>query len=243
MTYAILSINAPPECITELKKLGFEVVLLPPFKRLSYPTDTHADMLFYHHDSHIVMHKDYYNENKSIFDKIIEACGLTLSLSDEHISSSYPEDILYNALKINNNIFVHRTHTSNLIISTEKDCSPVICKQGYIACSTLVVDDGNVIVSDDNLEKIYKEHGITVTKISVGGIDLHPYDYGFIGGCCGVHDNTVYFCGNIDLHPDADIIKAKILSLNKNYINLYNGSLKDIGSIKFICEKKAQAID
>ena len=70
MKYAVLSSKAPQKCIDKLNYLGYTVLLLPSFERLSHPVDTHADMLLFSYNNYIVTHSEYYQEATDIFDKL-----------------------------------------------------------------------------------------------------------------------------------------------------------------------------
>ena len=235
MTYAVLSSKAPTECINRLEALGFCVLTLPPFERLACPVDTHADMLFFHYNKYIVTHREYYREARDIFDTLEKTCGMTVVLSDDEIKSGYPHDIAYNAVLLGGSLFANTKHTSSILLDMmKKENIPAAnTKQGYTACSTLVVRNDLVITADTSLSDAYQKCGISVCMISNGSVSLPPYDYGFIGGASGVHGDTVYFAGDIDTHSDAEKIKNAITACEKKYISLSKEHLCDIGGIKF----------
>jgi hypothetical protein len=70
--------------------------------------------------------------------------------------------------------------------------------------------------------------------ITPGYIDLPGYNYGFIGGASGEFNNTVFFSGRIDHHPDFDMIRNFIINKEKSIINLSESRAVDIGSIFII---------
>ena len=53
-----------------------------------------------------------------------------------------------------------------------------------------------------------EKKGIDVLAVSPAGVRLDGYNCGFIGGATGADKENVYFCGNVDLHPDGERIKA-----------------------------------
>ena len=73
--------------------------------------------------------------------------------------------------------------------------------------------------------------------IEKGSVRINKYDYGFIGGCCGLIDkNTLLFNGDLSLHSDFDKIKKFLYDNNVNYIDIKGKPLMDIGSIIPIME-------
>jgi hypothetical protein len=102
--------------------------------------------------------------------------------------------------------------------------------QGYPTCSVLTFGS-SAITADAGLADLLEKNGIRVTLIKSGGISLPPYEYGFIGGASGVVGNKVYFFGNLDLHPDAEIIRRAIEGEGYTAISLSDEELGDFGGI------------
>ncbi len=239
MKFAVLSSCSPKECKESLEALGYLLLELPSFSRLSYPVDTHADMLFFSHDNIIITHREYYERAQYIFDTLCRECHMGIILCEADICGAYPQDIAYNAVKVGDMLFSKTDNTSPLILKLAKNKSikTVDTAQGYAACSTLVLSGKHVICADPSLSREFERNGIDVTKITNGSVRLEPYDYGFIGGCSGVEGDTVYFCGDIDTHKEADIIKQAIYDSGMKYVSLSKGALTDIGGIKFFNSK------
>jgi len=77
--------------------------------------------------------------------------------------------------------------------------------------------------------------------IEKGSVHINKYDYGFIGGCCGLIDkNTLLFNGDLLLHSDFDKIKKFLYDNNVNFIDIKGKRLTDIGSIIPITEKDGE---
>ena len=66
-------------------------------------------------------------------------------------------------------------------------------------------------------------------RIQSGKITLPGYDTGFIGGCSFCDDNNVYFYGDINKHPDGELIKRFIINHGKQIVCLHSDSLIDVG--------------
>ena len=231
MKYAVISSSAPKKCIEGLRSLGYTVLPLPPFDRLSEPVNTHADMLFFSYNDIIVTHRDYYRAARDVFDTLSSECGIRLVLSDCDVRPKYPQDVAFNAIALGGILYSNTPHTSAEIC--EMFPKKVKVKQGYAACSTLALSDKCVITADTSLAREYEANGIDVTIIKSGSISLPPYDCGFIGGASGVDGDTVFFTGDIDTHTDAEIIKSTLSLQKMKYISLSDEPLSDVGGIKF----------
>ncbi len=235
MKYAVISSKATKKCTDALCSLGYCILPLPPFDRLSEPVNTHADMLFFSHKKTIITHRDYLLTSKDVFDTLCSECGFSLALTDDDIRPDYPCDITFNAIALNGVLYSNTRFTSRFIadLFSEK----VTVKQGYTACSTLALSDTGVITADRSLASAYAEHGISVTLIKNGSISLPPYDCGFIGGASGVDGNTVFFSGDINSHEDANTIKSAIEQNGMKHISLSDEPLFDVGGIRFFSGK------
>ncbi len=231
MKYAVISSTAPKKCIESLSALGYSVLTLPPFDRLSEPVNTHADMLFFSYNNIIVTHREYYAAARNIFDTLCSQCSLTLVVADDEILPNYPHDISYNAISLCGVLYSNTKHTSPKV----KDIfsKRINVRQGYTACSTLALGERCVITADTSLAREYKSNGIEVALIKNSSIMLPPYDCGFIGGASGVDGDKVFFSGNINTHSDAEIIKELISLQSMQYISLSDEPLYDVGGIKF----------
>ncbi len=234
MKFAVLSSDAPAKITEGLKSYGYTVLSLPPFSRLDMPVDTHADMLFFSHEKTVITNREYYITAREIFDTLCRECAVKLCLCDSKTEGKYPHDIAYNAIVINNTLYSKSKHTSPLVLSYAKKSGLDIIStaQGYAACSTLSLGS-HVICADPSLCTEYKKRGLNLTEITNGDIKLPPFDCGFIGGCSGVDGKTVFFCGDIKRHRDADLIKKAIADCGMYYVSLSEGDLIDIGGIKF----------
>lgn len=139
---------------------------------------------------------------------------------------------------------------NHVICNTKKAYTPILdilkanhmsilhTNQSYAKCSCAVVGENAIITSDESIYRICVNHQIDVLKISSGDIALDGYEYGFIGGCCGlISKNTLAFSGNIQLHRDYANIKSFTGKYHIELLSLSNEKLYDIGGILPIKEK------
>ncbi len=132
-------------------------------------------------------------------------------------------------------VFSLKKYTSRKVIDIvhKLGYTHINVRQGYSACSSLVSDDF-IISADKSILTAAEKCGIDCLEISAGGIELEGYDTGFIGGCAGVCNRTVYFFGDVMTHPDGKSIREFLKAHGYICVSLGEGVLKDHGGIKFL---------
>lgn len=201
----------------------FELRLLPPFEQLAAPVACHADMLMFRHGRTLVLHRDYYNANRALF----EGADCEIVLCDERVGAEYPDDILLNALPLGNTLFANQKHISPKIASLFDRAVNV--KQGYAACSCCKVTESAIITADKGIARAVSSVGGEALLISPGHILLEGYGHGFIGGACFTHGDKVFFFGDLASHPDSERIGDFIRSHGKRAVSLTDAPLTDLG--------------
>lgn len=230
---AILSSEAK-EAIKALSR-NFDVLMLPPDSSIDKPVSCHADMILFSLGCDAVLPNAYafsYPEIPSYLESVL---GLAVKndLSERH--KSYPYDIGLNVLLNGSYAFGNAHYISDNVknILEKYSIELLHVRQGYSACSSLSF--GNcIITADKGIADSAEERSIDVLRITPGHIRLEGYSYGFIGGASGVHEDCVYFSGNIERHPDGKKIRRFVESSGFECISLYDGDLSDIGGIKFL---------
>ena len=236
MKCAIVDKRISDSCRRSLMVKGFHLIELPSAPRLGTAVESHPDMILFFHNNKIITSAEYCEAYPYIFSDIREfAADSELTFTSDEFGANYPYDAIFNALVIENMIFCKTDTVSKAIIEyAEKMHFKIIhVNQGYPACTTLAFGK-STITSDKGMAEALSKEGIDVTLISDGGISLPPYKYGFIGGASGVFGDTVFFLGNLDLHPDAELIKSKITSAGFRHVSLAEHQLTDLGRIIFI---------
>jgi hypothetical protein len=212
-----------------LKSHNFNVLKVPPCDRLYPAVCGHPDMLMHIVDeSTIVLHRnidtDFINHLYKNFKNII--------FSNKSLSSSYPEDIILNALNLPG-VFLHLLqYTDSNLLNSISHKKVINVKQGYSKCSTAIVGNNAIITSDTGIAKTLCNENFDVLLLPPGDILLPGLDYGFIGGCCGlVEDGLLAFYGHLDFYK----YKNEVLSFLKKHkvepLFLRKGKLIDRGSI------------
>lgn len=233
---ALVDNRIPAAAVRALELRGHRVLPLPACNALSAPLASHPDMLIARLPDTLITTAEYCEHAAYIFSDIRELSDVRICVCDEEHGKSYPTDAILNVLTLGKKLFAKCDTASHSVLSAAREMGYEIInvKQGYPACTVLPLGDGAAITADCGMARIMREHGIRVTLTQNGGIALPPYEYGFIGGCAGVFQKTVYFIGDPKTHPSADKILSAIESEGYSYVSLCPGTLLDLGRIIFI---------
>lgn len=215
------------------EKTNIESVPLLPYERLDTPVCTHPDMLICKIENTVFTYSDYYYNNVELFSKIKEKYTLTLVDGCER---EYPNDIKLNVLVIGKRIFARLDSTSCELLDFARSSGYSLynVKQGYSACSTLVINENSAITSDIGIYNALINANIDALFVTTESIKLDGYSCGFIGGAGGAIGNTVYFFGDIKMHPDYEKIDTFLKKQKFDYFSILGGGVYDFGGIKLL---------
>jgi len=219
------------ECIRNLEYHGFGVIAVPLTDLVAEPVCGHPDMQLFVHEKNLFVHPGIDKQFIKSIERYVNVIQCTTKLQKD-----YPYDIPYNIALVGN-FAIHRKNFTDKTIHDyllDKGITIVDAKQGYAKCSTLIVDNKSIITSDKSISDAAKRAGIDSLLISNNFIDLPGYDYGFIGGACGVYGDTIYITGSIDHHPNKNEIESFIESRNMRLKILSSKRIMDVGSLFFI---------
>lgn len=213
-----------PSCLDALIARVGEVILLPPFARLQSGVASHADMLLFPTDGGLIVHGEYFDANKALFDgvKIIEADG--------NAAPDYPNDISLNALDAGGGRLISLTErTDGRIKALYK--THIRVKQGYTRCSCAKVGSG-FITSDRGIYTALRANGVPSLLIRPGYVRLPGYDTGFIGGASAwLSDGETAFFGDVTRHPDYAEMADFARDAGAALVPLSDEELTDIGGV------------
>ena len=236
---AIVDSRISPEEERRLLILGYRVLTLPPFSRLSSAVASHVDMLLTKIGDDYISYADYCEEASYIFSDLslmLKGSGARFTFTADEVAPDYPRDVGLNALRMGNKLFCRVASASETLLATAKKYALEIVdvKQGYPACTVLKLNDGAAITADRGMAAILEKHGIRVTLIEQGEISLPPHEYGFIGGAGEVDEDRLYFFGNPKTHRDGDKIISAAEAEGLTVVPLSGAPLSDRGGILFI---------
>ena len=232
--YVIMS-DIKSNIVSELNAYGITVISSGRLNSITRSEAYHADMCICHiGGERFVASKNIDTEVKSK----LESLGCNIVKSEHTVTAKRPS---LNVCILGNKIICNTKIADKGIIeySNKSRMSIINVNQGYTKCSSAVINENALITSDESIYKSCIKSHIDVLKISHGYIDLKGYDYGFIGGTCGlIAKDILAFCGDISLHKDYKNIKAFAASYNISLLSLSNEKLYDIGGILPILESE-----
>ena len=213
---------------TNIKTLG-----LLPYDKLDTPVSSHSDMLLCVIENTVFTYNDYYYNNVELFEKIekkykvikVFGCG-----------REYPNDVKLNVLVIGKMIIGRLSSVASEVLDFAKKngYKLIDVKQGYAACSTLVINEKAAITSDIGIHNALTKNGISSLYVTTSSITLDGYSCGFIGGAGGVYDGVAYFFGDIKNHVDYAKIEKFLSEQNCAVFPILGGGVYDFGGIKFL---------
>ncbi len=229
--------NVPAEMADALREYFGHVVLLPADGSIAPPVSHHPDMIFAVVGDALVTHEGYYYDSGGdAIDEICSLGGFRLVLSKGERGEDYPRDVGFNALVVGNSLVgnLKSLAAEVLALATENGLKTEHVRQGYAACTTLSVPSRNLVcTADGGIGTVCERLGADVVRIpSDTGITLPGYDCGFIGGCTGVWENTVFFCGDPMVHPTLAPLCDALTARGIETVSLSDGVLTDYGGIK-----------
>lgn len=216
--------NMPEQYQNTLKKFG-RVIVLPRSEAIPAPTGTHPDALVGVVGGELIVPK-----NETAVSRALTDAGTSHTVSVRESGEKYPDDCAVNFFTVGD-FFVAKTDTvapEALIAASRAGLEIIDVRQGYAHCATAVIS-GGIITADAGICRALSDRGVPSLKIEAGGIDLPPYDYGFIGGASGMIDGeTVFFFGSLDTHPSGAAIRDFCSSLGVKVVE-GDGKLSDFG--------------
>ena len=147
---------------------------------------------------------------------------------------NYPDSACYNAI-VTDHLLIHNlTITDPKILELAGTRKQIHVNQGYTRCNLLPLPGEKFITSDKGIYTVLTQEGFEVLYVNPNGILLDGFPNGFIGGVCGVFENTVFIAGSLSLYNEGQKIRDFLSLHSLNIIELYDGPLFDGGSIIFI---------
>lgn len=218
-------------------ELSIKVVNVIKNALLDTPVSRHADILV----NYIGNDTFFIDKNQTELCNFIKNNdGKTVII--ENIKSPYPDDCLLNFADIGDYIICNKSILTKEIVDLLPNKTIINVKQGYSKCSVCIVKHNTIITDDISVYNAISQYdNIKSLLVEKGSITIDKYDYGFIGGCCGLIDKDILlFNGDLSTHTDFDKIKNFLYDNNVNYIDIKGKPLTDIGSIIPITEKDGE---
>lgn len=150
------------------------------------------------------------------------------------ITAVYPGDCALNAAPVGKNLLCRTESLSPVLMKyyTDNAYNIIDVKQGYTKCGTAVVSHEAIMTENREIHEKAALAGIDSLLLSAGQVALPGYEYGFIGGACGlIKNNLLAFNGDISGHPQFSGIKEFLHRHGVEFVCLTDGELTDCGGI------------
>ena len=224
---AVAISEAAGESIQKLTQAGLQCIPIRPHPHLPAAINTHADLQMFHMELFDIFADEY------LFDSFHEE-PFQLQFIPETLGARYPEDVRLNVIRLGRRLICNPKTVSQAILreAQKRGLEIVAVNQGYTKCSICCLNE-NVIISDD--PSIYQSAQFfcdDLLLVSKGSIQLSGFNYGFLGGCCGLLDrDLIGWNRKIETHDDAEEILTFLKKHRFRSVNLNDGPLTDIGGI------------
>ena len=222
--YIVMS-DEIPEINENVIRQGFKIIKTDYIHKLLPFERRHADMQCLRINDCFFVLKEAVNLRESLLN-----LGLKVIAIDEYIHSEYPQNVLLNAVYLNNKLYC-RTDVLSANVKEyckNNDIELINVKQGYTKCSVSLFNNC-FITADKGIFEALSKNGEYGLFIESGDIELKGVDYGFIGGCVFYYNKTAFFSGDISKHKSYRNIKDFLNINNINMVCLSREKLYDIG--------------
>lgn len=218
-----------PKTINRLNGMGINCMEISPANNLQKPVAAHTDMNILHMGNNNFA----LNRANTLAQSDLIATGANIdSLAD--LAPIYPNDVKLNIAIIGENVICNEKYADKNVLSllNKAGKNVINVNQGYSRCSIAVVNEYSIMTSDPTIVSVCANKGYNVLFLEAGDIELPGYDYGFIGGCCGLIDkNVLAFTGDIHKYKNHREVINFLKENNCDYICLSDDNIIDIGGI------------
>ena len=190
----------------------------------------HTDIFFHRNGNNLIVAP---NLPAEYIEKIRES-GLEVILGEQDVGEKYPYSSAYNAVSTENLLIHNFRNTDASITRLLEDADLIHVDQGYTRCNLLSLSDEHFISSDAGIVRTLGRFDKDCLYVDPEGILLEGFKHGFIGGCCGIHQNKVFILGSLAHLNEGAMMKQYLHDHGFEVIELYDGPLFDGGSILFI---------
>ena len=214
----------PPKAIKKLETFG-ELIFLETKSIVYQAISKHPDIFFCPMGEELIVapnlpetYKNFLRKKEIFFEEGKKPLGKT-----------YPETAIYNAVVTNNYLIGNTKVIDKSIIEKVRKRKIIHVNQAYTRCNLLPLPNNKFITSDKGIYKELRKEELEVLFVNPEGILLDGFKNGFFGGCCGVFENKVFIAGSLSHFPEGEKVREFLKDFE--IIELYDGSLLDVGSI------------
>lgn len=227
---AIVDYRLPKEAVSRLQE--FANIHLFNAKGLTFDAvDGHPDIFVFQIDNQLVIAR---NTPQSCINAL-NKYAISFQYGQREVGFDVASSTAYNCLVTKDLIFHKKDATDGVISELCGNKQLINLPQPFARCSIFSFGDNHFITSDKGIHKVLEANKLSSCFINPSDILLPPYKNGFIGGCLGVYNKTVFLSGSISYLKDGILLKSFVESNGYQLIELYNGAVLDVGGI-FFCK-------
>lgn len=171
--------------------------------------------------------------------EILKQDGYQVRIGLQKVGKEYPTTCRYNICFSSSLILGDPSFYDVSVVEVLKNREWVNVRQGYGRCNTLFLNERLFLTSDLPTFQKLKKYACEGVYIPSSLVYLQGFSQGFIGGCCGLSGNKLFFNGSLSSLPLLLEIQIRALSQKAalEVIELGKDKLEDIGGIFFISPK------
>lgn len=231
MKFAFVDYRTSIEELSSLEKLNIKPIKIPQCKDLYNAIDGHVDIQVFQ-SSPLVNEFIIYKYMKEDFLSYLISLNINFALSSLPLENKYPKNIALNCISTESILIHNLQHTDSKIKTLSTSKTIINVKQGYSRCSCAIVSNSAFITSDTGIYTALKDNNYDVLLLPTGDILLEGFDYGFIGGTCGlISKNTMAFFGDLNKYKYGAEVKSFLKSHDVNAVYLSPHKLVDRGGL------------
>ena len=221
----IIDKRIPQEAKDKLSSIG-EIFELET-KGIVYPAISgHPDIFIFKFENKLIIAPEC---PVDLIEKLLEL-KISFKIGDKKLGIKHPHTTPYN-VSYNDGVFIgDKALCDKNILKLSQGHKWIQTKQAYARCNNIILTNNAVISNDKSIStKIDKSLIVNPKEILLEG-----FEYGFIGGCMGIYNNSVFILGSLKYHSQGEAIRSFCESNSYSIIELYDGNLFDGGGIFFI---------
>lgn len=226
--YAIIDDRAPEEAIKNLQT-EFDVFRFST-KGITYEAvSCHPDIFLFCQSAN-----EYIVAPNTPIEVIefLQKHNATIHFGTKCIGTELKNSVQYNCITTDEYLFHKQGFTDELILKKNSTKKFISLPQAYTRCSMMCGREF-AFTSDQGISNILQKNCIAHRMVSPEKIQLPPYRNGFIGGCCSLIDDRIYFIGKLQYHEGGTELGKYLTEKGLKIIELYDGLLYDGGGIFF----------
>jgi hypothetical protein len=160
--------------------------------------------------------------------------GVKFTTGQKPVGNTYPHTSHYNAVVSQTHLIHNINYTDKSLLQICRGLKTIHVNQGYTRCNLISLNGSVFITSDPGFNKTLTDHGLNCHYFPPHEIYLEGFTYGFLGGACGILEQKLFVCGNLNLHNWGNKFRNVAENAGYEMIELCNTPLHDTGSIIFV---------